>query len=264
MNQPYKVGEASWDEEQVSSNNRERRKPLPILKMSNNTSYTVRIISKPYRYYAKWVETANKKKIKLNSSLTPDCPLCQDGEQPKMGRYIRVLYRDPTGKVEFRVMDIGSQIYTGITAIQKIPEFGKDPSKYYVTITKGPQGAQPLYTVNGLPPSEMTEADKAIAKQYGVKGSPDYFDLEEYCKPLPPETIRKILTGAPSAAKGGKATKPADPEAGLFEGAEEGEAETPPAVVAAAAPVAAKAVEAPAKTAKAAPAAGKDEFLLDF
>lgn len=260
----YKIGQTTWEEDDVvvQGGKFEKAKPMPLLRMENGKQYTVRIISKPYRYYAKWVIIASGKKIKLNSALTPDCPLCQDpADQPKLARYIRALYRSPDGKTEYKILDIGVQIYNGIKKIQNIPAYGKDVTKYDITIDKGAQGAQPLYTVQALPPTPMTPEDLAIAKKYSVEKNgdtpnPDYISLEERCKPLPVETIRKIIasTGEKSDKSSKAAKASADPEAGVFE-----EPESTPA------PAPIKAAAAPKAASPAASAPGKTESgFLDF
>lgn len=276
----YKVGETTWDEADVPTQGKfEKTAPLPILKMEYNKSYTIRIISKPYRYYAKWVVASTGKKVKILSSLTPDCPLCTDNVQPKLGRYIKVIYRPENGKPEFRVLDCGSQIYSGVKKIQGISAFGKDVSKYDIVLSKGSKGQNPLYGVNALPPSAMTEEDIAIARKYNArtiddKENPDFIDLEVKCKPLPVEVIRKILEKI-----GSKGPTIETAEAGVFG---EGEGDDPaPAPAAKPAPVAAAAKPAPAPAPKVAEAAaetstpkpaakpaakagGKAEDFLDF
>jgi len=266
----YKVGETTWDEADVPSQGKfEKTAPLPILKMENNKSYTIRIISKPYRYYAKWVVASTGKKVKILSSLTPDCPLCADGVQPKLGRYIKVLYRpEPEGtKPELRVLDCGSQIYSGVKKIQGISAYGKDVSKYDLVISKGSKGQNPLYGVNALPPQAMSEVDIEVARKYNAKqldgkDNPDFIDLEVRCKPLSVEVIRKILEKI-----GSKGPSIETAEGGVFgetEGDEPAPVAAPPAkVVAKAAAVPAAEVVTPAPKAAVKPGAKAEEFL-DF
>jgi len=274
MSEPkdYKVGETTWDEADVPAQGKfEKTAPLPILKMEYNKSYTIRIISKPYRYYAKWVVASTGKKVKILSSLTPDCPLCTDNVQPKLGRYIKVIYRPDNGKPELRILDCGSQIYSGVKKIQGISAFGKDVSKYDVVLSKGSKGQNPLYGVNALPPSAMTEEDISIARKYNArmideKENPDFIDLEVKCKPLPVEVIRKILEKI-----GSKGPSIETAEGGVFsegEGEESAPAAKPtpaPAPVAKPAP-APKAVETvtPKAAQSGAKASGKAEDFLDF
>lgn len=274
----YQTGQASWEDDDVvvQGGKFEKVKPMPLLRMEYNKSYRIRIISKPYRYYAKWVKTAKGKKIKLNSSLTPDCPLCLDGIQPKLGRYIRVLYRNPTGTTEFKILDCGTQVYTGIKKIQDNADYGKDVSKYDLTISKGAEGSQPLYSVIPSPPAPMSDNDIVVAKSAMEKLAdgtlnPDYINLEERCKALPVDVLQKILgAGAKTEAVDAPA---ADPEQGLF--APKPGAEVVQPVVEAAKPVVAAAVVTPAAPAKekkstatatkaADPVAKTDGAFLDF
>lgn len=207
----YKIGEASWDDDDVSTQERPQSetKRLPFLRMDYKSDYRVRIISKPYKYYFKWVKDANGKNVKLNASLTEDDPLAADGEEPKMGWYAKVLYRNPDGKTVPCVLDFGRQIKKAIRAFQNNPDYGPDVHKYDITITKGKKGEQPLYTVVAAPPKPLTAEEKKLAikvnkKEIDGEENPDYIDLEERCKPLPAETIRKILTGESSKKESGE------------------------------------------------------------
>ena len=266
----FKIGEASWDEEDVSSRPTGDRKKIPYLKMENGKSYRVRIVSQPYRYYAKWVKLPNGKQAKLNSSLTEDCPLNADGKEVSPGWYARVLHHDGT-KVVPAVLDFGKQIMKAIKAVQANPDYGKSMHTYIITISKGPKGTQPLYTVLPSPPKLMTDEEKDLAKKMNKeeidgKPNPDFINLAERCKALPVETLRKILAGEAKTPEVSEATEAAEnaevkpDESGLFD---EDAAPTPtptPVVEKPAAKAAAKA-EKPA----AAPKAKKDdEDFLDF
>lgn len=217
----YKIGEASWDDDHVSTQERppSDRKRLPYLVMENNKSYKIRIVSKPYRYYYKWTRNAQGKNVKVNSSLTEDCPLCVDGEEPQVGWYAKVLHRDSDGKIVPAVLDFGKQIMKGIKAYQDNPDFGKNVHEYDITIAKGAKGSQPLYTVQASPPKPLSDEEKAIArainkKEIDGKENPDFIDLEARCKPLPVEVIRKILTGESNSNENTASTTP--DESGVF------------------------------------------------
>lgn len=213
----YKIGETSWDEEQVSSQ-RSANKKIPFLRMDHNKNYKIRIVSKPYRHYYKWVRNADGKNVKLNSSLTEDCPLCVDGKEPDVGWYARVLYRDG-GKVIPAVLDFGKQIMSGIKDCQKNPDYGEDLHSYDLTIMKGVKGSQPLYRVQPSPPKPLIDDEKAMAKAINKKEidgeeNPDFIDLEERCKPLPVETLRKILSGEQTPSE---ESSSGPDESGVFE-----------------------------------------------
>lgn len=254
----YKIGEASWDDDDVSTQERPQgdRKRIPFLRMENGKDYKMRIVSKPYRYYYKWARKSDGKQVKLNSSLTEDCPLAADGEEPSVGWYAKVLYRDPDGKTIPSVLDFGKQIKKGIQAYQKNPDFGQDIHKYDITISKGAKGAMPLYTVQASPPKPLTDEEKAMAKainkkELDGKENPDYIDLEERCKPLPVETIRKILAGETGGSSAAPAASAPD-ESGVFEdesvNASESKTETP----------------APAESSNTESVKADDEDFLDF
>lgn len=263
----FKIGEASWDEEDVSTRPTGDRKKIPYLKMEYNKSYRVRIVSQPFRYYAKWVKLPNGKQAKLNSSLTEDCPLNADGKEISPGWYARVLSYEGT-KVVPAVLDFGKQIMKAIKAVQANPDYGKQLHTYVITITKGAKGTQPLYTVLPSPPKVLTDEEKDLAKKMNKeeidgKPNPDFINLAERCKALPVETLRKILAGEAKTPEVAEATEAAEnaevkpDEAGLFE---EEAAPTPTPVVEK------PAAKAAVKTEKAAaPKAKKDdEDFLDF
>lgn len=260
----FKIGEASWDEEDVSSRPTGDHKKIPYLKMEYNKSYRVRIVSQPFRYYAKWVKLPNGKQAKLNSSLTEDCPLNTDGKELQPGWYARVLSYEGN-KVVPAVLDFGKQIMKAIKAVQANPDYGKQIHTYIITITKGTKGTQPLYTVLPSPPKALTDEEKELAKKINKeeidgKPNPDFINLAERCKALPVETLRKILSGEAKTSETAEATEAAEnaeikpDETGLFE------EDT--------APVSAPVVEKPAAKAAGkttAPKAKKDdEDFLDF
>lgn len=223
----YKIGEASWDDEDVTMQERppSDRKRIPFLRMDFNHDYRIRIVSKPYKYYYKWVRNADGKNVKLNSSLTEDCPLTQDGEEPSVGWYAKILHRDSTGKSIPCVLDFGRQIRKAIQKIQNNPDYGKKVHNYDLTISKGTKGDQPLYSVVASPPTPLSDEDKLLAmkinkKEIDGKENPDYIDLEERCKPLPVATIRKILSGDSNSTstEGDKPASASQPdESGVFE-----------------------------------------------
>lgn len=223
----FQIGEASWDEEDVSARPIGDRKKLPFLKMENGKSYRIRIVSQPYRYYAKWVKLPNGKQAKLNSSLTEDCPLNADGKEASPGWYARVLSYEGT-KVVPAVLDFGKQIFKAIKAVQSNPDYGKSLHTYIITISKGAKGTQPLYTVLPSPPKLMTDEEKELAKKMNKeeidgKPNPDFIDLAERCKALPVETLRKILAGETKTPEVSEATEAAEnaevkpDESGLFD-----------------------------------------------
>ena len=219
----YKIGEASWDDDDVSTQEKPRSesKRIPFLKMEYKTDYRVRIISKPYKYYFKWIKDASGKNVKLNSSLTEDDPLMADGEEPKLGWYAKVLYRSPDGKTIPCVLDFGRQIKKAIRVFQNNPDYGPNVHKYDITISKGKKGEQPLYTVVAAPPKDLSAEDKKLAakmnkKEIDGEENPDFIDLEERCKPLSVKTIRKILTGESDDSDDSTASAAAD-ESGVFD-----------------------------------------------
>lgn len=266
----FKIGEASWDEQEVQGRPKASRKKIPFLTMKNDTSYRIRIVSKPYRYFYKWVKNAAGKNLKLNSSLTEDCPLLVDGAKPDTGWYTVILYREGD-KTVGAVLDFGRQIRKAIEQIQSNADYGKDVSKYDLTITKGVPGSQPLYTVIAAPPKELSEADKVLVRaltspELDGKANPDFIDLEERCKPLSVEVLRKILAGevaeGTEAATASAVASEPEVEAEVF-GAPQAEPVVPPPaapVVVKPAPVVAKPVPVATKVA----VAGKPKTSSDF
>jgi hypothetical protein len=61
---------------------------------------------------------------------------------------------------EFRILEVGPQIYNGVKALYNNSRWGK-VTAYDLTVSKGPKGSQPLYSVTPNPKEPLSSDFKA-------------------------------------------------------------------------------------------------------
>ena len=121
---------------------------------------TVRVMGNPVQFYIHWVATPDGSKRKVNSPV--DSPelvrrLEDSGFRRQPRWLIKVLDRTDD---EFRILEVGPQIYNGVKALYNNSRWGK-VTAYDVTISKGPKGSQPLYSVTPNPKEPLSSDFKA-------------------------------------------------------------------------------------------------------
>jgi hypothetical protein len=146
-------------------------------------SNVFRCISSPFQFYSHWVEDAAGQKRKVHCAMK-DCPVCVRGDNAKPSWYVSVLNRK-TGKGG--IMEIGAQIFKQIKALAMKKSYG-DPRGYDIDITRAPKGSQPLYSVLPEPKENLSDEDKAIAKEFLGR-----IDLQTMVEPPTPEAIAEKL-----------------------------------------------------------------------
>jgi hypothetical protein len=137
-------GEIDWNAGDVGGNR------TKYLQMKNPGAYTIRVMGNPIQFYCHWLDTVDGKKKKVNSpSETPAlvAKLEAAGFKRQTGWMVRVLDRSDG---EFKLMEIGQQVYNGIRDLYNNKAWGK-VTNYDLTITRRPKGSQPLYTVTPNP-----------------------------------------------------------------------------------------------------------------
>ena len=110
----------------------------------------VRVMGNPVQFYVHWVTTPDGGKRKINSPVdTPE--LVRRLEDVGFRRQARWLIKvlDRTDD-EFRILEVGPQIYNGIKALYNNARWGK-VTAYDVSVNKGPKGSQPLYSITPNP-----------------------------------------------------------------------------------------------------------------
>ena len=104
---------------------------------------TVRVMGNPVQFYIHWVVAPDGSRRKINSPV--DSPelvrRLEDAGFKRQARWlVKVLDRSDD---EFRVLEVGPQIYNGIKSLYNNSRWGK-VTQYDLTINKGPKGTQPL------------------------------------------------------------------------------------------------------------------------
>jgi len=150
----YKYGElADWNDADTKS-----RSDFMRLTQGDNI---VRIFTLPFQFHVCWVKDASGANRKLRSALK-DCPLIKRGEKLQTRWMLGVINRE-TNSAE--ILEIGSQIYNGIKKLINDGAWG-DPRKYDLNIVRGKPNDNPLYTVHPRPPTELSDADKAMVEEF--------------------------------------------------------------------------------------------------
>lgn len=196
------VGKVSWDSPvvNIASSSREEVKKIPFINMNGyNKSWKLRVVSEePLHYLCHFTVDKNGKPIKVNCSLTDDCPVmvertktqCQ-GTQAESRFYLKVIDREDN---KVKVLDVGRQIVNAIGSLISNPDWGhcKD---YDIKIIKGKEGSNPLYKVEPSPHKPLSSEEEQMVMNSENPEHEDYIDLESRTKPTSVEVLNKILKG---------------------------------------------------------------------
>jgi hypothetical protein len=176
-------GEIDWNTGDDSGSGQSKTEFMRLEQGEN----TVRIMANPVQFYIHWVETPEGKMRKVNSPISsPDLVRrLEDADFKRRPRWmVKVLDRsDDT----FKLLEIGTQIYSGVKALFNHKKWGK-VTAYDLTIERGPKGAQPLYRVT---PDPKEPLDARFQESF-VKFN-DNLNLDRLISPGEPEEICKIL-----------------------------------------------------------------------
>lgn len=194
------VGSVSWSAPSEGATRSEEGKKLPFLDMKDfNKSYKMRVVSdNPMMYHCHWVTSHEGRNVKVNCTLTKDCPVVDQNTKTRCGGtssqaryYIKVLDRSDG---QIKVLDIGTQIFKQIVDLHLDDEWGH--SKHYdITIKKGAKGDNPLYSVIPGVKKPLSEDEAELVRASSDPTDESFIDLESRCKPLSADVINKILTG---------------------------------------------------------------------
>ena len=152
-------------------------------------SNRVRVITSPYQFYSHWAVDSAGVNRKVRCALD-GCPLCQAGEKA-VARWVFGVINYKNNKPA--IIEIGPQIYKQIHAFSKNPRWG-DPRKFVIDIIRQPKGSQPLYCVTPEPKENLTEAEKAMAKEFIAK-----VDFNKISAAASPDEVREKLGMAAKA-----------------------------------------------------------------
>lgn len=148
---------------------------------------TVRIMGNPLQYYIHWLDTPDGKKRKVNSPIgSPELVRkLEDAGFKRRPRWIvKVLDRSDE---QFKVLEIGSQIYSAIKALYNNKKWGK-VTGYDITIERGAPGSQPLYRVTPDPKEPLDERFRDQFLKFN-----DSLNLDKLIQPTDPSQVCEYM-----------------------------------------------------------------------
>jgi hypothetical protein len=171
-----KYGQVGWDEGNVSTGT-----DFMNLEQGDNL---VRVFTNPYQFIVHWVKDSSGATKKVKCAVE-DCPLCKRGIKAQYRWFLGVIDRKSG---EPKLLEISSQVYIGIKNHVSEPAWG-DVKMYDVNIKRGPKGAQPLYTVMGIPDKRPLNADEqALVDDFNER-----VEVTKFTQPSTPEEIAEKL-----------------------------------------------------------------------
>jgi hypothetical protein len=160
-----------------------------------------RVMGNPLQFYINWVEGPQGKK-KINSPVaSPELlqRLDDAGFKRKARWIVKVLDRNDG---QFKLLEIGPQIYNGIRQLVNDPDWGKVTS-YDLIVTRGKPGSQPLYSVSPRPKAGLDPAMKEAFLAFN-----DGLNLDRLIQPSDPKFVLETMgwtaqgTSTPDASAG--------------------------------------------------------------
>ena len=177
-------GEIDWNEADLPSPKGSGKNDYIRLKEGENV---VRIMGNPVQTYIHWLTLpdGSQRKIVSPSSNPALVRRLEDaGFRRQPNWIIKVLDRTDD---EFKLLEVGNQIYKGIQTLYNNPKWGK-VTGYDISINRGPKGQQPLYSVTPNP----KEALESSFKQKFVDFN-DRVNIDKLISPIPSEEIERML-----------------------------------------------------------------------
>lgn len=157
----------------------------------------VRVMANPIQFYTHWLELPDGSKTKVNSPIeSPE--LVQKLEDAGFKRKPRWLLKVlDVEEREFKLLEIGPQVYNGIRALYNNPKWGK-VTAYDITVHRGKPGTQPLYTVTPDPKEPLDGSLKSKFMDFN-----DNLNIEKLIQPARPADIcAKLNWSMPSDVSG--------------------------------------------------------------
>ncbi len=157
----------------------------------------VRVMGNPVQFYIHWVVTPDGSRRKVNSPV--DSPelvrRLEDSGFKRQARWlVKVLDRTDD---EFRVLEVGPQIYNGIKSLYNNSRWGK-VTQYDLSINKGPKGTQPLYGVTPNPKEALSSDFKAKFVEFN-----DRVDVDKVITPSTATEVCEIMGWSNTTPVGG-------------------------------------------------------------
>lgn len=146
----------------------------------------VRVMGNPLQFYINWVEGPQGKR-KINSPVSSPELLqrLEDAGFKRKPRWIVKVLDRADG--QFKLLEIGPQIYNGIRQLVNDPDWGKVTS-YDLIITRGKPGSQPLYSVSPRPKSGLDASLKEAFLAFN-----DGLNLDRLIQPSDPQFVLETL-----------------------------------------------------------------------
>jgi len=177
-------GEIDWNSGDVSDGQSSSASDFMRLVQGKNR---VRVMGNPTQFYIHWVDTPDGKKRKVNSPIG-DPKLVRKLEDAGFKRrprwMVKVLDRESG---DFKLLEIGSQIYNGIKSLYLDEDWGP-VTAYDLTVERGTPGSQPLYRVTPRPKSPLESSFKEAYESFN-----DRIDLAKLTQPADPAKVREIM-----------------------------------------------------------------------
>lgn len=191
-------GEIDWNSGDVSNGQSDQKSLYMRLTEGENC---VRVMGNPIQFYVHWVQTPDNSKRKIVSPV--DSPalvsrLEDSGFRRQAKWLIKVLDRSDD---EFKVLEVGSQIYNGVRALVNNPKWGKVTS-YDISINRGPKGSQPLYSVTPNPKESLDSSFKEKFQTFNTN-----LDMSKLIAPTTIEKTCEIMGWNASDYTSGTPTK---------------------------------------------------------
>jgi hypothetical protein len=154
----------------------------------------VRVMGNPVQFYIHWVVTPDGSRRKVNSPV--DSPelirRLEDAGFKRQARWlVKVLDRTDD---EFRVLEVGPQIYNGIKSLYNNSRWGK-VTQYDLSINKGPKGTQPLYGVTPNPKEALSGDFKTKFVEFN-----DRVDVDKVITPATASEVCEVMGWSVSEA----------------------------------------------------------------
>ncbi len=193
-------GEIDWNSGDVSDGSGGQSLKSDFMRIDVGKS-RVRVMGNPVQFYIHWLDTPDGKKRKVNSPIS-DQKLVRKLEDTGFKRrprwLIKVLDRATN---EFKLLEIGSQIYNGIKTLYLDEDWGP-VTGYDITIERGTPGTQPLYRVTPRPKSPLEGTFKEAFQKFN-----DRVDMSKLTQPASPDSVREVMGWGEGDASATSATK---------------------------------------------------------
>lgn len=177
-------GEIDWNEADLPSPKGSGKNDYIRLKEGENV---VRIMGNPVQTYIHWLTLPDGSQRKIVSPASNPAlvrRLEDAGFRRQPNWIIKVLDRSDD---EFKLLEVGNQIYKGIQTLYNNPKWGK-VTGYDISINRGPKGQQPLYSVTPNPKESLETSFKQKFVDFN-----DRVNIDKLISPIPSEEIEKML-----------------------------------------------------------------------